>query len=403
MLFALTLGCCIQLIADTTDSIEIGFRQSRINIDAKFDNNGVKLDSIFRKLSADSAGFTSRSLRSVKVFGAASPEGSVRFNNYLSRKRAEAIADIFRKRGLINDSTVSYSFLGRDWQGLRREVLADSVTPSRAEVITLLNEIIEKPQSVKHPLNALKAIDGGTPYIYLYKKLFPALRRSRLILTYNEQLTPLPPTLTSFKYTQILSAPEPRISQPVKTKKPFYMAIKTNMLYDAALLPNIGAEFYVGKNWSVYADWMYGWWDKDSSHYYWRAYGGNIGLRRWFGAEADRKPLTGHHLGAFGGIVTFDFELGGKGYMGGIPHGTLWDRCCWLAGLEYGYSLPVTRRLNIDFSLALGYLHGKLLHYVPNRNFYQWQKTTTLNWIGPVKIEIALVWLIGRGNVNINK
>lgn len=404
MLLTLALGCFLRISAGNTDSVQIGFRQSHFNIDMNFEANGIKLDSIFRKIASDSSIFSNRPIRSVKVTGAASPEGSVRFNNYLSQKRAEAIFNSFRTRNLLPDSAASFTFLGRDWQGLRREVLADLNTPSRSEVLALLDEIISNPQKIAHPLSALKSLDNGIPYVYLYNNIFPTLRRSQIILTYNEKLSPIPSTLTSFRYTQSLPSPEPVISPShVKPEKPFYMAVKTNMLYDAALLPNIGAEFYVGKNWSVFGDWMYGWWDKDSSHYYWRAYGGSLGLRRWFGTEAERKPLTGHHLGAFGGIVTFDFELGGKGYMGGIPHGTLWDRCCWLTGIEYGYSLPATRRLNIDFSLALGYLHGKLVHYVPNRNFYQWQKTSNLNWVGPVKIEIALVWLIGRGNVNSNK
>ena len=37
---------------------------------------------------------------------------------------------------------------------------------------------------------------------------------------------------------------------PVK-KRPFCMAVKTNLLYDAVLIPDIGVEFCLGKNWSV--------------------------------------------------------------------------------------------------------------------------------------------------------
>ena len=33
------------------------------------------------------------------------------------------------------------------------------------------------------------------------------------------------------------------------------------MLYDALLIPNIGVEMYLGKRWSVAANWMYGWWN----------------------------------------------------------------------------------------------------------------------------------------------
>ena len=207
----------------------------------------------------------------------------------------------------------------------------------------------------------------------------------------------LTPELINIDYTTTMPN---LIFAPLPVKKPFYMALKTNLLYDAAALPNIGAEFYLGKNWSVGANWTYGWWDKDSSHHYWRAYGGELYGRWWFGEKAHTKPLTGHHLGVFAGIITYDFEFGGKGYMGGLPGKTLWDRCNRYAGIEYGYSLPVGRRINIDFSIGLGYLGGKVIKYHPSHDRYIWDKTTNFNWIGPVKAEVSLVWLIGRGNVN---
>ena len=41
--------------------------------------------------------------------------------------------------------------------------------------------------------------------------------------------------------------------------------------------------------------------------------------------------------------------------MGGKPGGTLWEKMNYAVGLEYGYSLPVARRLNLDFVIGLGY------------------------------------------------
>ena len=86
--------------------------------------------------------------------------------------------------------------------------------------------------------------------------------------------------------------------------------------------------------------------------------------------------------------------------MGGIPGGTLWDRCMKLGGVEYGYSLPIARRFNLDMTLGLGYLGGKVVKYVPTRTGYMWESTRNLHWFGPVKAEISLVWLIGAGNEN---
>ena len=51
----------------------------------------------------------------------------------------------------------------------------------------------------------------------------------------------------------------------VKMNKPFNMDIRTNIIYDALLIPNIGVEFDLGKRWTVAANAMYGWWNNDRS------------------------------------------------------------------------------------------------------------------------------------------
>lgn len=186
--------------------------------------------------------------------------------------------------------------------------------------------------------------------------------------------------------------PEPVVEKPLP---PFYMAVKTNMLYDLAIVPNIGVEFYLGKNFSVAGNWMYSWWKSDPKAWYWRTYGGDLAVRWWFGEKAQEKPLQGHHVGLYGQIVTYDFEVGGRGYLG--------DRWSYAGGVEYGYSLPIARRLNIDFNLGVGYLGGEFKEYLPIDGHYVWQVTKQRHWFGPTKAEISLVWLLGRGNVNEGK
>lgn len=406
LVFAIA-GAGVMEAAVERDSVAVEFRQSRVNLDTAYKDNGLRLHGIVDKLERDTMIGRTRTLRRVSVVGAASPEGSVSFNKWLSERRADAIFDYFKERGLVADSLTSFQFLGRDWGGLQERVEADEAVPYREDVLALLQRVNGGSDRPAHPLAELKSLRGGIPYMYLYNNIFPELRKSQLMVEYAYRLEmpkykPEPFTL-DVNPAQV----EPQLLNPaipaMKDDKPFYMALKTNMLYDALLIPNIGAEFYVGKNWSVLADWMYGWWDKDATHYYWRCYGGYAGVRRWFGRLANEKPLTGHHIGVFGGAITYDFELGGQGIMGGRPHGSLWDRCNYVAGIEYGYSLPVARRLNIDFTIGLGYIGGRYLKYVPKHGFYQWQSTHNLHWVGPVKAEIALVWLIGHGNYNEKK
>lgn len=399
--------------AEVSDSATIHFRQSHWHLDTAYDNNGAALDSLTRFIDLYSNPDSAFTLSRVRVVGSASPEGSVAINERLSRQRAESIFDYFTARKAISSDATEFYFAGRDWRGLRRLVENDQKVPCRAEVIAILDDILnagtDNVAASDRGLARLRSLDGGAPYRYMYVHLFPQLRASRLYVEYigrPDNLIAVDTTVTLIPEDTVIAPFEPEIvdvtvvEDIVKEKRPFYMALKTNMLYDALALPSVGAEFYVGRNWSVGANWTYGWWDNNNRHRYWRAYGGDINVRRWFGRRAEEKPLTGHHIGLYAGVITYDFEFGGKGYMGGLPRRTLWDRCNYMGGIEYGYSLPVGRRLNIDFTIGIGYLGGKYLEYVPKDNRYVWQATKRLNWFGPTKAEISLVWLIGRGNYN---
>lgn len=175
------------------------------------------------------------------------------------------------------------------------------------------------------------------------------------------------------------------------------------MLFDVAAVPNVGAEFYVGRNLSIGAQWMYAWWSKANRNRYWRIYGGDVSARYWFGRANSLKPLTGHHVGIYAGVFTFDFQWGGKAYLGGRPGGNLWERCMVNTGVEYGYSLPIARRLNIDFTIGVGYIGGTVEKFTPADGYYLWDSTVRKHWFGPTKAEVSLVWLIGRGNINAGK
>lgn len=162
------------------------------------------------------------------------------------------------------------------------------------------------------------------------------------------------------------------------------IALRTNLLYDALLVPNIGLEYRFAKRWSVTVDYRHAWWSRNSRHRYWRCYGGDLLLRRYFG----NRPFTGHHIGLFGTMLSYDFEFSGKGRQSdGFNLG---------GGFEYGYAFPVARRLRLDCSLGLGYVGGRYKEYEPMDDCYVHERTRRLRWFGPARAEIALVWLLGR-------
>lgn len=401
-----------------TDSVMIKFHQSKWNLDRSIGSNAAQLDSIDSRLTSVFNDSVFR-LRHVSIYGGASPEGSVEFNRYLSEQRAASLFGWLDKYQDLSDLDKTYIFFGRDWEGVLRLAKADQSLPYKEETVALLQTIVDEKKALggdepAKSLERIKTLRGGIPYQYLYKNVFPAVRASKVVIDYDRILAP---HLAATKGFDPVSPLKPIYVEPIlhisgianaigdddRRKKPFYMDIRSNMLYDALALPNIGAEFYLGRNLSLGANWMYGWWKCDHRHRYWRAYGGELFGRWWLGSAARRKPLTGHHVGVYGQLYTYDLEWGGEGQMGGKPGGNLWDKNLWGVGVEYGYSLPVAKRINIDFSLGLGYTTGEYHKYLPIDNHYVWQSTHRRNYLGPTKLEIAFVWLLGRGNANEKK
>ena len=396
VLFLLLFYCGIVSAQENCDTVRIHFRQGDAQLDLSFGDNRAALEGIVQRLW-EKRGDPALRLERLVYVGGASPEGSVAINRRLSEERARALFGYLARYVSLPDSMTASEFVGRDWEGLLRLAEQDEGVPFRAEALALLQEICrEKGDDSLDPLGRLQRLRGGEPYRYMYRELFPALRRSQVEFRYRA-VEPLVvhDTLWLRDTVWLHDTVYVEVKTEVPVRKPFYMSLHTNMLYDLALVPNGGVEFYLGRGWSVAGNWMYAWWKSDRKHNYWRIYGGDLAVRKYFGRLAKEKPLTGHHAGVYGGIVTYDFELGGRGYLG--------DRWSWHAGVEYGYALPIARRLNLDFSLGLGYLGGEYKEYLPIDDCYVWQATKRRRWFGPTKAGIALVWLIGHGNENQGK
>lgn len=173
--------------------------------------------------------------------------------------------------------------------------------------------------------------------------------------------------------------------------------LTTNMLYDAALTPNIGAGLCVTDRITVLADWMYARWSNRDKRRYWRIYGGDIEARYRIGRQKASSPLAGHHVGVYYSMACYDFQAGRS------HRGVLSDKWNYAVGMSYTYSMPITTRLNIDFSLGVGYLWGIYKRHTPIDDCDVWLSTHKLGWFGPTRAGVSLVWLIGSGAANKRK
>lgn len=339
----------------------------------------------------------------VSFCGSASPEGGFAINRELAEKRRNSLERYVRERVSLPDGIISRPEGFIAWERLA-ELVEVSDMPHKEEAVDVLRNVPEFTYNNKGVLvdsrkKHLMELQYGRTWHYMHKHFFDQIRNASVILVTVRQ-KPVIEEKTVVKEEPVVPAPadttavvekaDTIVAVSPETSKPFYMALKTNMLYDVLAVPNIGVEFYLGKNWSISGNWMYGWWKKNSSHRYWRIYGGDLAVRYWLGKKANEKPLTGHHIGIYGQAFTYDFEWGGKGYMGGEPGGTLWDKTNYAAGVEYGYSLPVANRLNIDFTIGVGYWGGKYYEYIPLDGHYVWQATKTA--IGSVPRRRKSLW-----------
>jgi outer membrane protein OmpA-like peptidoglycan-associated protein len=173
----------------------------------------------------------------------------------------------------------------------------------------------------------------------------------------------------------------------------YRFAVKTNLLYDAVLLPNVAVELPVGQQWSVEIEGQLAWWNTKVNHNScWRIQTIGVEARRWLGNKTLTSSLKGHYLGVYGMAGTYDIKFRDKdGHLSDMSYS---------AGISYGYSLPVSRRFNFEFGIAVGYLGGKYKDYdqydVQNGIFPLIEKKN-LHYFGPTKAKVSLVWIIGGG------
>lgn len=383
-------------------------------VDASFGANAARLEQLasqLRSALSDSA----VSVREAVFSGAASPEGRFAQNRRLAEGRRRALAAWVKAHTGLPDSLIAFrdnpGGSSVDWESLAAMTEQDSAVPGQKEALDILRNEPEYTYDAYGALtrsrkDCLMRLKGGRTWHYMLEHFFPALRRACTVtVTCRREALPereepaVAETPQPAVITPVVPQPEPAV-QAEAAPKNRYWSLHTNLLYDALLVPNVGGELYAGRSWSVAGNWMYGWWDTRSRHRWWRVYGGWVSLRKWFGRRAAEKPLTGHHIGVYVQTLTYDFEFGGTGRMGGEPGGNIFDRASYAAGLEYGFALPVGRRLNLDFTIGAGYLGGTYYEYLPIDNHYVWQATKERHWFGPTRAEISLVWLFGRGNEN---
>ena len=401
--------------ASIQDSLRttIYFRPGYSLLELSYRDNAANMKALTRGIQTIK-GNPCVQLQHIRILSAASPEGNSALNKRVAKRRGERLRNYLKETLVLPDSIFTVSSAGEDWQGLAA-LIAKEKTPWRNKALQIIRHtpewITRNGKVVDGRKRQLQNLDGGKAWKYMLDNHFYTLRTGAVVVcevkTLAAESTPSAAEASLEQARQDSasqspsSPPFPAIPSQVhpssESQSPpvaSYFALKSNLLYDALLVPNLSLEASIGSGWTLGAGGMFAWWSKDAKHRYWRIYGGDLEIRKYFGTLSKSKPLQGHHLGIYGDFLTYDFEFGAKGYQ---------SKATYAAGIKYGYSHPIANRLNLDFALGIGYLHSNYKTYVPRDGCYVYQETKKRKWLGPTQAEISLVWLLGKGNTNKKK
>ena len=353
-----------------TDYTEIHFKSNKADLDLSYMENTAALKHLDRAI--DSLGI--ENISAIEIISQSSPEGIYSRNVWLSENRSKVMVDYVKKTYPQLANKISVNIVSESWENLAQYVYQDPNLDEKTKKKVL--DIIDSNVKIETKKARMKSIGKtkkvGDVYKYLLKYYYPVIRNTGIyILHMVEEITPFNkeperPSLVEippFDYRdslpeQPLLAAEP-IQLPEPPRKRPFIAVKTNLVYDAfftkgmgwAPIYNIEAELYPSETgrWSWLVEYEFPWHSIPSKHQYLQFMNLQFEARRYF---KKANYHSGHYLSAYVGANYFDINLDtktGHGYQGEGFGG----------GLGYGYVLPLgdksTTRWKLEFFIKGGF------------------------------------------------
>lgn len=376
--------------ADTV-GVKVYFRQGYSRLQPAFRGNGIRLDEFMRRVSEMNADSTAR-LNSIDIVAYASPEGPYTLNKKLARKRAENISAYLRgNMPFLSGSLFNVQPKGIDWNGLAAMVEASDMR-YRSEVLNILRNVPETTyrngRLVDSRLKRLMDLRGGRPYNYLLTHFFPELRAAGayVVCDFVRIAQPAIPINKPNEANGANEANEVDAAIPVATELPERdydrWAIKSNALYLAAGVANIGGEYAFHPHWSVDLPLVYSPYTI-ARRYRMRFLYIQPEARYWLD-----RPMKGHFFGVHLHAGVFNVSLDDKnryqsekGFHGG--------------GISYGYAMPLSRRWSMEFTVGVGYAFTKYCTYYNVPNGIRYEKDLPYHYWGLTKLGLNFVYRFG--------
>lgn len=169
------------------------------------------------------------------------------------------------------------------------------------------------------------------------------------------------------------------------------LSLKTNLLSDLILTPNIQVELYTYIwNTSIELEWTFPWWSVKEYHFYYQILNGCVNIKKYF-----NNNYTGWYVGLYGNRGYYDIFIGKeKGYQGGH----------YGCGVSVGHVFKVNNCIVEPF-LRVGWLGSRYDEYISkDKYYYNWNGDNSkfipqrfnLNYFGPTAIGVNIGWNIIR-------
>ena len=350
---------------------------------------------------------------SITIYSYASPEGRYGFNKWLAGERGKTakkylLENIPTYRKLA-DSIIIISPTAENWDGLREEVVNSYRKKDREQVLEVLN----KPNvSDAQRKRLLRRLNGGSAWRYILKTIMPKLRYATWIEVWQPVEKPISAWALLGKEASSAEIVPPTIELPIRpvfVPEPIatgsyetvdtktIVALKSNVLYDVLSLVNYSIEVpFCGDKFSALYYHQFPWWrwGENNNKYCIRFLSIGAEGRWWFKPEPrpeteklkKRDRLVGHFVGVYCESGKYDFER---------RHDVCYQGEFWSAGLSYGYSMPITRWLNLELSISAGYASIAHRGYTPSPDYSilwrDYDKVGRWHYFGITKAQVSLV------------
>lgn len=417
LVFCLLVSPLLHAGESVVDSARIYYRLGYRYVDTSLRDNGEVLKNLCAKIEK---ALQEDLLEKVVIYSYTSPDGTHKANLTLAARRMDSL-----ESWLLRNTPLPATMLETNSGGIAWDLLRDAVSKSemqyKKEVLQILDNtpvwvFDSNGKVIGSRKKELMDLKGGIPYRYMYEHIFPDLRSSIAIMLYirtsgpqteeerepaaSEKTSPAAPEkdmVTTVPEESVppateeseTVAPDEKTTAAVPEQERYEplhkLALKTNIIYDLALMPSLEVEYMINERWSVNAEGEVAWWKNNGKHKYYQIATLSPEVRYWF---KTKKRWHGHYVGLFGGGSWYDLENGKRGYKGEF----------WKAGLSYGYMFPIGRSLSFEAGLGLGFLRTWYEEYLPIDGHYVYQQSSRTNWIGPVKLKFTLVWRLWDEN-----